>query len=291
MKALLLLLCLATTAHAKAADDWLGDLTDHVIADLAAGKPLVVEVHAPLCEGTIIACGNKKLGDGDNPDTNLYWSTTPGFGEWFARRGSGWKRVLKQTAAETGDHDLVAVHVYRRDITAPRAWVKRGAPDHFELDIVVHGWRGTSIDKALAAYAADVSGKGTRELVLADGSKLAAGGAAQLVAFVGHNRLMDLESFTWPAPGTVTKGAIAIACDTAPYMKQQVSAATRVPLLLTSDLLFANAAPLEAAVLAFARGGGYAEIRKDAATAYAGIQEVPVKRVWGTFTNPSDKRW
>jgi hypothetical protein len=44
-------------------------------------------------------------------------------------------------------------------------------------------------------------------------------------------------------------------------------------------------------VLAFATGGGYAEIRKDAATAYAKIQGVEVKRVWGTFTNPSDKRW
>ncbi|MEP6863419.1 MAG: hypothetical protein ABJE66_22530 [Deltaproteobacteria bacterium] len=58
-----------------------------------------------------------------------------------------------------------------------------------------------------------------------------------------------------------------------------------------ATLLFANAAPLEAAVLAFASGGGYAAIRKDAATAYAKIQDVDVKRVWGTFTNPSDKRW
>jgi hypothetical protein len=291
MRALCVLLLLAGTASAKPTDDWLGALTDRVITDLAAGKPLVVEVHAPLCEGTIIACGNKKLGDGDNPETNLYWSTTPGFGEWFARRNSGWKRVLKQTADQTGDSDILAIHVYRRQITAPAAWQKRGVPKQFELDVVIHGWRGTSIDKALAAYADDVSGKGTRELVLADKSKLSAGGAAQIVAFVGHNRLMDLDSFTWPEPGTVVKGAIAIACDTAPYMKKQVSAATRVPLLMTSDLLFANASPLEAAVLAFATGGGYAEIRKDAATAYANIQEVEVKRVWGTFTNPSDKRW
>ena len=291
MRALCILLLIAGTATAKPADDWLGALTDRVIADLAAGKPLVVEIHAPLCEGTIIACGNKKLGDGDNPDTNLYWSTTPGFGEWFSRRGSGWKRVLKQDASETGDADILAVLVYRRTITAPRAWVKHGAPKQFELDLVIHGWRGKAIDRALAAYADDVSGKGTRDLTLADHTKLAAGGAAQLVAFVGHNRLMDLDTFTWPEPGKVTKGAIAIACDTAPYMKEQVSAATRVPLLMTSDLLFANAAPLEAAVLAFATGGGYADIRKDAATAYAKIQEVPVKRVWGTFTNPSDKRW
>ena len=86
-------------------------------------------------------------------------------------------------------------------------------------------------------------------------------------------------------------GTFAIACDTAPYMKAQVPAATRVPLLMTADLLFANAAPLEAAVLAFATGGGYAEIRKDAATAYANVQQSTLGHVLGAFTNPSDKRW
>ncbi len=60
---------------------------------------------------------------------------------------------------------------------------------------------------------------------------------------------------------------------------------------MTSDLLFANAAPLEAAVLAFATGGGYAQIRTDATAAYAGVQNETFKHVWGVFTNPSDRRW
>jgi hypothetical protein len=294
MRALLVACLVVITSPALAApkeDTWLGGLTDAVIADLVAGKPLVVEVHVPLCDSTIIRCGNAKLGDGDNPETNLYWSTTPGFGQWFARRDGGWKRVLAQKAGETGDADVLAVHVYRRTIATPASWKKRGVAKQFELDIVIHGWRGKAIDRALAAYAGDVSGSGFRALVLDDGSKLAAGGAAQLVAWVGHNRLMDLERFDWPAAGSAVKGAIAIACDTAPYMKATVPAATRVPLLMTSDLLFANAAPLEAAVLAFATGGGYAQIRKDAASAYAGVQQSTLGHVWGAFTNPSDKRW
>ncbi len=281
-----------TAAAAPTTEDaWLAGLTDRVVADVTAGKPLVVEVHVPLCESTIIACGNKKLGDGNNPDTNLYWSTTPGFGEWFARRGSGWKRMLKQTAASSGDVDILAVLVYRRSVTAPAAWKKRGAPAKLEIDIVVHGWRGTAIDRALAAYAADVSGSIARTLTLDDGSTLDAGGAAQIVAWVGHNRLMDVDTFQWPTPGTMTKGAIAIACHTAAYMEESVPSATRVPLLMTRDFLFANAAPLEATVLAFASGGSYATIRLDAATAYAGVQKREVRKVFGAFTNPADKRW
>jgi hypothetical protein len=285
------MLC-ATRAHAAAPETaWLASLTDRVIDDVTAGKPLVVEIHVPLCDSSIIACGNAKLGDGDNPETNLYWSTTPGFGAWFARGGSGWKRVLAQRAGETGDDDVVAVHVYRRDVATPASWRKRGAPKRFELDLVIHGWRGKAIDRALAAYAADVSGHAARVVTLADKTEIAAGGAAQLVAWVGHNRLMDLDHFDWPAPASEPKGAIAIACDTAPYMKASVSAATRVPLLMTSDLLFANAAPLEAAVLAFASGGDYARIRRDAAVAYAGVQKSTLVHVLGAFTNPSDRRW
>jgi len=278
MRALLclLLVCAALPRPADAAttDDWFDSLTTRVIDDLAAGKPLVVEVHVPLCDNSVTRCGNSKLGDGDNPATNLYWSTTPGFGHWFTRRGSGWKQT-KRTTTDTGDKDVLELIEYSRTVTTPAAWQKHGAPKKFAIQLVLRAWRGSEIDRALDAYAAAVSGKSD----------------AQIVAFVGHNRLMDLDTYKWPEPPKDTKGTIAIACHTAAYMKRDVSAATRVPLLMTSDFLFSNAAPLEAAVLAFAKGGGYATIRKDAATAYAGIQKRDPKRMMGAFTNPSDSRW
>ncbi|NVB78271.1 MAG: hypothetical protein HOV81_07750 [Kofleriaceae bacterium] len=292
MRALVVVAVVALASPARAStttDEWLAGLTERVIDDLRAGKPLVVEVHVPLCDNEFTRCGNAKLGDGDNPSTNLYWSTTPGLGVWFARKGSGWKRVVHLTH-DTGDKDVLELHVYRRTVAASAAWRKKGAPKTFEVDLVIHGWRGSAIDRALAAYAADVSGKGTREIEVGE-SKLAAGGAARIVAFVGHNRLMDLDEYAWPTAGSDEKGTIAIACHTSSYMKRDVAGKTRVPLLMTNDFLFSNAAPLEAAVLTFARGGGYAQIRLDAATAYAGVQKREVKRVFGAFTNPADKRW
>jgi hypothetical protein len=279
----------ATPAFASTEDTWMAGLTERVIEDVKAGKPLVVEVHVPLCDNSIIPCGNAKLGDGENPETNLYWATTPGFGRWFIRRGSGWKRV--KVEGETGDKDVLAVHVYRRTVNAPAAWQKRGAPKQFELDLVVRAWRGTAIDRALAAYAQDISGGATRTVKLDGGATLDGGSAAQLVAWVGHNRLMDLTAFDWPKPAATTQGTIAIECHTAAYMEESVSAQARVPLLMTRDFLFSNAAPLEAAVLAFANGGNYAAIRSDATVAYAGVQKRPVAKIAGVFTNPADRRW
>ena len=293
MRALLIVVLVALPAAAAAAptteDAWLTTLTDRVVDDLKAGKPLVAEVHVPLCDNTIIRCGNAKLGDGDSLEGNLLWTTTPGFGAWFTRRGNGWKRVAKHR--ETGDPNVLAIDVYRRKVSTPAAWRKRGVPASFELDLVIHAWRGKAIDTALAAYAKDVSGGAAREVVLDDKSTVRAGGAAQLVAWVGHNRLMDFDTaYAWPTPGAEAKGTIAIACHTAPYMETQMAGATRVPLLMTRDLLFANAAPLEAVVLAFASSYGYAKIRADASTAYAAIRERPVEKISGAFTNPSDRR-
>jgi hypothetical protein len=271
-------------------DAWLASLTDRVIEDITRGKPLVAEVHVPLCDNTIIRCGNAKLGDGDSLDGNLLWTTTPGFGAWFVRRGTPWKRVARHRT--TGHPDVLAIDVYRRKVSTPAAWRKRGAPTTFEVDLVIRAWRGKAIDTALAQYAKDVSGGPAREVVLDDKTTLHAGGAAQLVAWVGHNRLMDLDTaYAWPKPGAAVTGTIAIACHTAAYMEAEVSGSTRVPLLMTRDLLFANAAPLEATVMAFATGQGYAKIRMDASTAYAAIRERPVEKIVGAFTNPSDRRW
>jgi hypothetical protein len=290
-RTLVLAVVLWSVPAAASPDAWLDGLADRVIADVAAGRPVVVEVHAPLCDASIIPCGNARLGDGDNPETNLYWSTTPGYGRWFARRGGGWKRVARRTADATGDRDVLALDVYRRTVAAPAAWRSRGAPKRFDVVVVVRGWRGTAIDRALAAYAADLSGKSVVTVKLDDGSEIAAGGAAQIVAYSGHNRLMDVAAYDWPAPPKEAKGTIAVACKTAQYMADRVPGATRVPLLFTRDFLFANAAPVEAAILAFVDGGKYAAIRERAAGAYAAVQKKSAARVLGAFTNPADKRW
>ncbi len=270
---------------------WYADLESRMIADISAGLPIVANIVAPLCDTTILACGNAKLGDGDSLRTNLYWATTAGFGQWFGRRRSGWRNLQTLTGAATGDKDLLATLVYARTIATPAAWQKRGAPKQYELIVVVNGWRGKAIDRALQAYAREVSGLDSRTIALLDQRTIATGGAAHMVAYSGHNRLMDVEDFTWPAAASKPIGAIAVACLTADYMEQAVPAATRVPLLMTRDFMFANAAPVEATILAVARGHGYAAIRRDAAAAYAAVQETSAKRVFGAFTNPADRRW
>src|SRR4051794_22295547 len=140
--------CLSTvaagSARADAGDDALEALYEAVAVDLRAGKPLVVDVQVALCDNTIIRCGGRGLGDGDDLTRNLYWATDGGLRGWFERRGSPWRRVSR-----TGrDGDILETVVYEQRVTPEGAWRRRGVRAPFVVRVVAHAWRGRAIDGA-----------------------------------------------------------------------------------------------------------------------------------------------
>ncbi len=298
----------APSEAAKQAAAWHEALLDDVAPDLIAGRPLVIQVHVPLCSNHVLRCGGHGLGDGDAPAQNLYWATRGGFVGWFGRKGSAWKPVLVARAeqvagaggAAAAEKDVLEVRAWRRRVTPGDPWKRRGVKRPFDVVVVAYAWRGTAIDRTVEAYVGDLYGSAARTVTLAGGTKVAAGGAAHVVSYVGHNRWMDYETaydFAAAAAGAGAgaearpKGTVAIACKTADYLAEGVSAAARVPLLMTTDFMFAGAHGFDGAVSAFAEGRSLAAIRAGAAARYAEGQGKDVKRVSGAFTNPADPRW
>jgi hypothetical protein len=275
-------------------DGWLADLQEDVRADIAAGRPIVVQVHVPLCDNSVITCGGHGRGDGDDLQRNLYWSTSEGLGGWMGRPGSGWSVAARLDGAATGIPDVLAVRVWQRALEVPRAWRRPGMPARFTVYLVGFAWRGLAIDRALEAYLGDLYGDQARAVALATGGQVVAGGAARIVGWVGHNRLMDTRA-DWNQlarlNGSRRKGTLAVACYSASYLKPAVRAANRVPLLMTASLVMASSVAFESAVMAFLGGGDLAAIRLAGATGYASGQRRPVERLLSASTNPSDHRW
>ena len=101
-------------------------------------------------------------------------------------------------------------------MTAPKAWVAKGAPAKFSLFVMIHGWRGTAIDRSLDAYAREVSGLDPRTLELPMGSQVVAGGSAQIVKCApGTTGPHGRRRVQVARPAKTVKGAIAVACKTA----------------------------------------------------------------------------
>ena len=290
-----LALCAAAAGRAHAqkagvAERWLDGLYDEMAPELAAGKPLVVQVHVPLCDNDVLRCGRGRLGDGEDADGNLYWATSGGFRGWFGRKGSPWRLVHRVLAPE---EDVIEIRVWRRRVSPGPALRARGIKKPVPVYVVAYAWRGESIARAMSAYAADLFGGPARRIALPDGEVLAAGGAARLVAFVGHNGWMDVTDFAWPRTSgkAARKATIAVACITEDYLVPAVPDARRVPLLFTRSLLFAGAHAFEGAVSAFAEGQSLAGIREGAVRAYAAGQGRSLPRVRAAFTNPADRKW
>src|SRR5205823_3303681 len=116
----------------------------------------------------------------------------------------------------------------------------------FTMYVVAHAWRGAAIDGALDAFVDDLYGETAATVKLDTGEIILAGGASHLVAFVGHDRFMDRPPYDFDAVARrhtstrLPKGFMAIACATVDYLAGDVPSALRVPLILTTDLMFAS---------------------------------------------------
>jgi hypothetical protein len=284
-------------ATAEEGETWLGGLYDQVADSVKAGEPVVIQTHVPLCSNNIIRCGKGKLGDGESIEGNLYWATSGGFRGWFNRKSSGWKQVAVVENPDASLPEVLEMRVWKKTVKPAAAWKTRGVTVAFDVYVVAFAWSGDAIDATLATYLEDTYGNTARTIELDDGTKLSAGGAAAIVAWVGHNRLMDIDPVDWTAladahaTNATKKGVVAIACHTAAYMADDVPAATRVPLLMTRDYLFAGAHAFEGTITAFAEGGTLASLRKGAIRNYAKGQDKTEQHVGGAFTNPSHAKW
>jgi len=283
------------TPAAREAEGWHEALLDRVAADLRAGRPLVAEVHVALCSNNVLTCGGHGLGAGGDLTRNLYWATSGGFRGWFDRKGSGWARAARTAGNAAAE---LEVAVWHRRVTPGAVWRRRGVRAPFDVYVVASAWNGDAPDDAIGAYLADLYGVAPRVVRLDDGSFIDAGGAAQLVSYVGHDRFMDYDNgVDWSAiesrapRGAPTKGTVVMACKTAQWLGGTIPSPARVPLLMTRDFVFAGAHAFDGALDAFTRGAGLAAIRESAAHAYATGQGTSFDRVQSVFTNPSHRRW
>jgi hypothetical protein len=231
MKTLYLLLCLACPIWADA-------------------MPRQVRVFIALCDNKtqgIVPVG-QKIGNGDDPDANLYWGCSDGFGTFF-RQSKSWKVVSTE-----------------KDVSAKilrRMTVRHVAGD---VEVVASAYRGAEMRQCLIDFEA-----------------AACSNQWDAVAFIGHNGLMD---FALEAP-KMTEGndtdVMVLCCKSETYFGDRLRAAGCKPVLMTQQLMYPGAFLLDAALEKWRTGGSPADLRAAAAAAYARNQKISVKAAMGVF--------
>ena len=270
--------------------DPLDPLYKRIVADLNAGKPLVITVHVALCSNKQIWCGSRKLGRGHEPRTNLYWGGAAGLRNWFDHRARGFKRVF----LDSGDGRIIlerAVYRYRVKWLSKR-WKRMGVTRPFDLYLVGLGYRGKHIGRALGALIRQVSTDSGSTLKLPGGPTLAIGGKSHVVGYAGHNHLMDVKRFLWPRfTRTQHVGYFMLACMSAQYVSPRLTRTTTHALLLTRILMYPGAFTIEG----LARGLSYAApqraVFQNGARYYAKYSKTRYGLIRRLFTHDARRRF
>lgn len=236
---------------------------DRLDSDIAAGQPVVVHVVVALCDNANqgIVPVPDHLGNGQDPTTNLYWGAMYGVRTHFPR-AAGWVRV------ESGTPD-------NRHILERVVFVARLVRDEIEVPVYViaDAWDGAYIQEALQAYlqmSAGLSAEVVEAVQEDQRQELRAGGASHLLAYVGHNGLME---FTLPSPVPFSKegparSTVVLACLSKSYFLDHLDVAGAHPLLLTTGLMAPESYTLDSAIRAWVEERTTAAVVEAAAAAY-----------------------
>ncbi len=227
------------------------------------GARLTVHVFVPLCDnrnqGVVKVVAS--LGNGQDPTGNLYWGARYGV-RTFLARSEDWEQLrgVRRPA--------------EREILDRAAFRRRGGGR--EVLLVADAYDGAHMRLALTHFFAAAAGRRRDEAVWRDG-RAGVARDADMVAFTGHNGLMDLrlDGFPRRAGTTGPDCAVVLACRSRDYFAEPLRLAGCRPLVTTSGLMAPEAYTLDAIVRSWAQGDTPPETRAAAAAAYSRYQKCP----------------
>jgi hypothetical protein len=222
----------------------------------APAKRKQVRVFVALCDNQtqgIVPVG-AKIGNGNDADANLYWGCSDGLGTYF-RRTAKWQQIK----AENDPSPTILCRLELRSAGG-------------DMDLTAEAYRGSEMKQCLIDFEA-----------------AAASGHYDLVAYIGHNGLMD---FTVPPPSAVPGNqtdVIVLCCVSEKFFGDRLRSLGCRPVLMTQQLMYPGAFLLHAALTSWSQGGTAENLRTAAAAAYAKNQKIPVRAATGVFA-PALKR-
>jgi hypothetical protein len=196
-----------------------------------------------------------KIGNGEDPENNLYWGNSEGLKGYFDH-SHRWKLIARSDSAKG---DILRTRTYRR--------AGRGAV------LIASAYRGSAIKRCLADYETAVQT-----------------GAYDLVVFIGHNGLMD---FNLPQSAKSRRQAkrpdcVVLCCKSESYFKTRLMDAGGRPVLLTTQLMYPGAFILGAVSETWLAGANLTALRESAGAAYSANQKISRRSGVGVFARLKD---
>ena len=205
------------------------------------------------------------LGNGDNTKTNLYWGAAFGIKTFFSK---------------SKDWQLISVTPNPSATILERCIFRHR---HSSSLLVADAYRGKEIAQTTWDFLEAAAGKPGEKLKAGD-VELHTGGSADLVAYIGHNGLMDFKLQSQPKRrDDRERRAIILACASKSFFTSALQQSGATPLLWTTNLMAPEAYVLSAAIDGWMKKETDEQIRLRAADAYNKYQNCGVKAARNLF--------
>jgi hypothetical protein len=212
-----------------------------------------------------------KLGNGEDAERNLYWGSAYGVKTFFGR-SPDWQRIR---CGEKPKAEILERCVFKHRTA--------------NVYLVADAYRGIEIRQAILDFLDSAAGDGADTINLAeagDAVKLPIRGGANLVAYIGHDGLMDFQLSRFPQKkNEVHRDAVVLACASKQFFAEPVRASGAYPLLWTTGLMAPEAYTLKSALDGWIAGEGNEQIRDRAAGAYDKYQKCGVRAAHRLFAS------
>jgi len=231
----------------------------NVVAIAEKNSVTVIQVFVALCDNVHqgIVPVSATLGNGDDAARNLYWGAAFGVKTFFTK-SKDWRIVECQPGPDDGQFIIERCVFKRRD------------RDAF---LVADAYRGSEIRRATQNFLQAAAGQPAETITTPsiDGRaySLHLGGSARLIAYTGHDGLMDFRLTSPPKKlDDEERDAIILACASKSYFAGALRLTGAKPLLWTTNLMAPEAYILAAAVDGWLKQETDEQIRSRAAKAY-----------------------
>lgn len=216
----------------------------------------VIHVYVALCDNKYqgIVPVPAKIGNGQDPDNNLYWGCAFGIRSYF-KQSKNWKLLKKYPIDSMKLERLVFKHT---------------SSDYY---LVADAYNGKYIKQCTIDFLRSCAGM-QKETITVNNKPIGIAGNAELVSYIGHDGLMDFElNETFANADNLTRNAIILACISKKYFAPYVSDAKVNPLVWSTGLMSPEAYTLHDALESYIIKKPVAEIRSSAAKAYSRYQK------------------
>lgn len=211
----------------------------------------------------------EKLGDGYNPENNLYWGAAFGIKRFFMK-DNDWK-LLKEEKRKNGN--ILERCIFRNQDR--------------NVYLLADAYQGSKIKEAISDFLNSIYGNKNEEIFMLLGSskiKFGIYGNADLIIYVGHNGLMDFNLPSLNKSGGKKIDAMIFACLSKKYFYDFMKKSNANPILWTNSLMAPEAYSIKAAIDGWLLNESGESILERAAIEYSKYQKCSIKSAKRVFS-------